>query len=884
MARVSHKDFSRGLFVAGVRDATPAGFLRQAKGVRTIMKRHVTSRWGSSLLATGAAGVLSSLVRFNDLRYGKIGSQFVVAAGNTLVNVGGITKLNTGNLRYGVGIPTDDTDATQFPQGPAHLFVCGTRVRADGVGIDATQRPFKVDTTGAVTRWGIPAPITASGTPFQCRRGDAELFSIPIESFDQLQQIISGINLGWTLPTNGGAYGLVSNNKQQGSSALQLQIAADQATSISKAISVNLARVGTVESPDQDWIQFWIFVDDPKNVAFVDVLFDVTAGNLTGNQIGTTDGLVDTFSFRILVADPTSEDVGTGLEGTADAPEFADVRTPDDDASENKKKKKKGKNVGEGVSKATAKLIINSLGSTKLANTKTTWTKIRVPKQAFRRSGKAGTGRGWDAVRRVRLTLQSTDQGTSIIYFDDMRLHLGAGMVGKYKGAFTYLNKKTGSRSNPSLIVPVLDEFGKPAVLRRDFIEYISMPTPPPDCGVTHHETWHTIGNGEALLKSREVPAPAPQATDITADFEGLQDSVNSAITDRSSGLPLKTQYLSAEELPFDNGEIPATLLDVCGPHLGRFFLLDADPAQRGRVLYTPPGRLEAIQGTIDCSSTDEALRRVVYWSSQVWAVGQEHWYEISGTTEPFLATRILGVPGIRDVESLVVTPEGILYRAHDGFRRFNGANSQLLFPDPVLPLFRGESVGDSETATGVLSAFGTTTGAAYHHGEYHITDGTLWLALDVASGAWRNVGVVGCRGLAAEAETSKLLAAFSNTLIDWEVPGITTDRGAAIPFAIEMPGTQLEDQSEATKILQRVYLDLNTRGAVLTPKVFYLDGVTPVTLPTIATATRQRVEFAQVRPGDVIGIELSGNVLVAVDVYGVEYDWHQPEVSGSTT
>lgn len=888
MPSIKHRDFSKGLFIAGGKEAVPPGFLRQSRGTRPQLTRHVRSRWGSTNLTPTQApvGGVRDIVRFNDRRYCRVNNLFLQILNGELSPVGAL-QLGGGHLRYAFGIPTDETDATKYPNGPAHMFVAGARLDANGV-VTTQQRPFKVSTKFAdVSRWGMPAPTPIN---FRAYRGDAELFSVQFDPFDRLQFIVGGINLGWTLPTNSGAYAIVTNNKQEGSGCLQLQCPVGGATSISKLNGTNLGNFGGVESSEQDWIEFWLFIDDPVSVDFVEILFDVTPGNIGGNQIGLSTGIQDAYSFRITGTDPSSEDVGTGLTGLADAPEFADLRQPSDLTEEQKhpikaakKAKERRSKLGGDVSQATARLIVNALGSQQFANTAVTWTKIRIPKQNFRRSGRAGDTRHWNNVRRCRITLKATEEqgqtGAAIVYLDDMRLHIGAGMQGIYKYAYTWLNENTGTRSNPSEVVVALDVFGKPAVFRRDFGEVSGIQPPPADLRATHVELWRTVGNGEVLFFARKIALPVQTATDITADFGGLQDSVKTAVTDTATGLNLPTQYLLAQELPFDNGEIPDTIFDVAGPYQGRLFLLDGAKDQRGRVTYTGISRLESVQGFVDVTGTDEKLLRILYWSAGLYAIGEEFFYELSGTNEPFIATRILGVPGTRDPESAVTSPEGIIYRAHDGIRVFNGAASTLLYPEPILPLFRGEASPDVGSAS-VESAFGTTKCAAYHEEEYRISDGTLFLAINVRTGAWRNIGFSDVLGAYSELDTGLCLVGTSNKFLKWEDVGVLTDDGVAIPFAIETPGTQLEDQSDVEQIVQRLYIDGNTRGQQLTPIIYWSSGG-QLNLPAFVASARERQEYSICQPGEVIGVQLHGSITNQVDIFGVDFDFHLPEQAG---
>lgn len=134
--RVRWRDFHAGWWPMGAREAMPAGTLRRAVGVNAIKTGTLRSRWGSTLIASLAA---HSLYRFRGSRF--VGSGSVLFRDGVAIQ----GSLSGSRLRFVRMAP--------MPGDEDYLFVAGGSV-------PGKVPLFKVAPNGAVSQWGIDAPLT----------------------------------------------------------------------------------------------------------------------------------------------------------------------------------------------------------------------------------------------------------------------------------------------------------------------------------------------------------------------------------------------------------------------------------------------------------------------------------------------------------------------------------------------------------------------------------------------------------------------------------------------------------------------------------------------------------------------------------------------------
>lgn len=103
-----------------------------------------------------------------------------------------------------------------------------------------------------------------------------------------------------------------------------------------------------------------------------------------------------------------------------------------------------------------------------------------------------------------------------------------------------------------------------------------------------------------------------------------------------------------------------------------------------------------------------------------------------------------------------------------------------------------------------------------------------------------------------------------------FRVDGRTIDSSTSITFDVD-PENRLFDAQAFVPLIQRLYLDIDTGGANVTPTIL-LEGGNSIALAAQSTASRATVVIDEIqRLGKVIGLTLTGDFSAELAVYGVE-------------
>ncbi len=155
---------------------------------------------------------------------------------------------------------------------------------------------------------------------------------------------------------------------------------------------------------------------------------------------------------------------------------------------------------------------------------------------------------------------------------------------------------------------------------------------------------------------------------------------------------------------------------------------------------------------------------------------------------------------------------------------------------------------------------------------EYLVSNEIVTLAVNLEDGSWRVVEVdsqLGCKFFWYEADTGQLMTSGLGKVILLERPGETTDGVAAIYYEVETPGHALP--AGQVGVVQRVYVDVNTRGDALTPWLV-IDGGDVLPLPKVVSTTKR--EVIEIPAGNVsariVGVRLQGHLTRRVDLYEI--------------
>lgn len=349
-------------------------------------------------------------------------------------------------------------------------------------------------------------------------------------------------------------------------------------------------------------------------------------------------------------------------------------------------------------------------------------------------------------------------------------------------------------------------------------------------------EIWRTQGNGNILFRATTLSNGISSYTDDIADAD-----------------------LESVELPTDN-LVPYSWFDDCAMHnASMFWVTRTQEGERGRLYYSPIGRAEAIEGFIEVTSDDDGCQKLFTWGGMLGVITKKTVYQILGTN-PYVAREVSGTPGTTAPQTVIGTPAGIFYEAADGVRKFTGTSSELVAPEAVVRLFRGEAVAGLLSFTGVV--------AEYARNEYMISDTDQTLAVNVRTGVWRNLGV-GCNAIYYEETLDTLGAVILSDLIEFEKEGELLDYDTNIDFEIETPHQRLHGEQDI--LIRHVFIDADTSSESLTVTLL-LDNTT-LSLGAISTSSRQVTSFNVMRYGKIIGIRLTGAVDEIIEIFEIDID-----------
>ena len=850
--RYAFRTFDAGLWVAPPRDRFPPGTLRRNTGVRnTALSGSIRSRWGLEEIEDFGNQTLHSIVTFHDRRYYGVNNFF----GNPMVGLA--SQFNGKALSFVTGIPTEGKGQPAPGASPEFLFIAG--------GGD----PIKVDDTSVPLRWGINVPLNdfaASPVPFT--NGFNFMFW---ERFDD--------TLHWVLDENDSIHDLQTDTVNVppdlfSTACLSFEVSQNRTGRMTHQIFdaggapglIDFRTFGQRPSALQDWIVIDFWVDEPEH------LESITLGFSTN---GVSAG--PTHTFKIIVDDPilrtlTDSPAGIGDIGgvRGDQLSVGVAALPGAGAT----------GSSPGPSDQFFQQAVESTATIKLSSTARTWTRLRIPKTSFQTPFSMPPNiERWQDIAQFEFVITTNRKGGVTIKVDNGSMFGGTGIIGKYKYLITHKNSKTGTRSNPN---PTPVEVTNPF---RTGIVLTNLPPPSDPQQVDTTEIWRTMGNGTIYLKGAEVMAFLDNFVDRFADHASLcQFSANQKLFDPAGTF---VETLGPEEIQFDNIPPNPTMEDVAGPHLGQLFgTRDLEPGSGGRVYWTPAGRLEAWPNFIVVSGDDDPMQKVVVWGGTVYACSESRMWELVGELS-YIARPIFGVPGTRFPLTMVATPYGIIYLASDGVRRFDGAQSDLVAPDAVAILFRGETangLGTFPSAGVPLDQLKQRVKAAYWRDEYFLTDGSKTLVVNLRTGAWRDFGTF-FSALYHERDTDLLLGGKTGSAFLVESPGVTTDEGAAKAFHIQIPSV-MPNAGIETYLMQRLYVDCNTNGQTLTATIFANDDQAAIQGGSfsINTAQRETVEVSLCCPIGVGYVDIQGMISDEVEISGIEADCHIAESPGDGT
>lgn len=900
--RVRWRNFFKGLFYGGSREAVPEGFARRMTGF-SLAGDYLRLRYRNEGRVTTEAQPVHSIFRTGDRVFYGAGKGYGTSVPG---NPGGApivgTAIYTHSNNVLLGTQGSITRRLTFFSGRS---VAGKGTQDEFIYVAGGGQLFKhkknANTFSQMSRWGIPAPATAI-TGYQ-RDFIANVNYIYPLNFND--------NLRWTFSNLSGSASFVNDSLDgPGNMCMSLEVGTDTTAKAFKTFEqvkdFTQFSSGNPMSP-QDWFVIDIKVTNLKSLDTIELKFfnDPSGQGDTTSEATNLSAL----SVTLVADDALTSTTTTGANGLGDIPEISDdegafVANPPSPAS------------------GTSASISERLGSMRLGG-EGQWRRLRIPRSAFAYSNPtaAGLTNGWKTITAFEIIITTNKEEDNVtVRFNNGGFVGGVGMQGKYKYVYTLKDPETTHRSNPSPVAEVDAPFrtgtalNLPAAPLTDIEKGLNTNAP---TGLFLHtgqglirEIWRTFGNGAQFFKCGEIPNTAQGNAvslvyDRVADWRGAHDIDVPPGGASLAGTWILTGVLGTETLPLDNIAPPHGCMDTFGLAYGRvFWTRDETPDTsgsvvnfpgRGRLYYSAPGRLEAVAGFINVTQGgDDAVQKGVIWNG-IYVFSQKRCFEILGADEPFVAREILGVPGTLWPYTVVPSPYGIIYEALDGIRVFDGSSSQLLPLTPVEPFFRRDTNARAQVN---VSAFVTDVNhvACFVNDEYRWSDGTTYLGFNLRTGAWRNIGAPVPVGLHTESTfgecyggTTGLISSLEFGSIGGDYTTSTTD--SAFSYEFETPGFLVDGR--ATFYVQRVYVDaVVPSGDSMTVALVIGDGApasgpTTISLGSISgDGVRTLHEFAcPCAYIGVAGVRLTGSSKSGVlRIHGVEADVHVPEAPGDGT
>lgn len=517
--RIEFHPFSGGLWVAGSRVVTPKGAMRRYRGASPVPTMTWRTRAGlENLRADTGVGTPHSVTRYGTNRYvgtGTVINGFGIAGGSAVLAVG----LNGDRLTF-VQMPIDVTDD--------YLFVAGG------------GRLFKVPPAGASTNWGIVAPTNFA---FQSIGEAAKVIDsmevaadwIPTGAVIRVNDTVikeegtASMKMSAQLPTH------------SGSLIRQLATADDLMLLPEIVLSTRPFQVSSIH----DYVAFWLRIDKPGNLEFIQIDFDCDDGsfnsdvlsrlfipeamsatqsteqqNLPSSQSVTViEGFIRDSAGRIVAGVPDKgflHSIKGAWRVAAEADPMFFITTGGGGAITVLR------NASSGGPLVSTKALPVTNGRQIIPANEDTWTRLLVPKSSFTRSGLKDAA-DWNTIKAIRISMKANSGGGVNVWIDDLKLIGGYGLEGAYQYKMTYRNSATGTRSNsnpdPVTIPAIIDTGGrKDDIVRRNTVRIGGFP-PPTDPQVDQLEFWRTVGNGAAFFRLDRISPMETSYDDVTADY-----------------------------------------------------------------------------------------------------------------------------------------------------------------------------------------------------------------------------------------------------------------------------------------------------------------------------------------------------------------------------
>ena len=280
------------------------------------------------------------------------------------------------------------------------------------------------------------------------------------------------------------------------------------------------------------------------------------------------------------------------------------------------------------------------------------------------------------------------------------------------------------------------------------------------------------------------------------------------------------------------------------------------DPNNPNYLYWSARTRPQAVgqANFVAVSTPDDPITAIVPYKGNLYVSTVKGWWAIAPGASSAQSPTVYATAarhGCIAPHGWIATEEAIFYQANDGIRAFGGGASQYLTQGIE---FIFQNVGSSPIVQADMTQLDQTRMAFWNamiFVSYIGVDGNRHrVILHAVYKRWRNDDI-DAQSILLEPETNTLVFGDSEGLVHTDREIRFTDEGdgggvvSPQPIAVNLqtPYTDVGEPS-IKKCWQELTLDINTAGETLTIILMFEDGQTSVTLSTVTTTTRQKVNF----------------------------------------
>lgn len=276
---------------------------------------------------------------------------------------------------------------------------------------------------------------------------------------------------------------------KEGTRSIKIALASGTVAQTTKSVSLDLTKLSDgSDSPEDDLVRFWIYVDKLENVNELTLLFDLSGDGFKSNMYAYTFVLP---GESALIADTKKDQTvfssieQTGFDTSIFDPEQV-VFSQDETTTKTIKK-----TIASGITDSVEDMTyIYWNRKRRTGITSGVWSMIEIPKNFFARYGD-DTSLDWSDVKAIRIKIGSI-KGVNV-YIDDMRIVGGGSLSGDYWFMYAYGRlDSNGSLVNWSSVAKGSDKrvlISGPIRFNRQKVVYSSRPLssdPQVNCGLVY--------------------------------------------------------------------------------------------------------------------------------------------------------------------------------------------------------------------------------------------------------------------------------------------------------------------------------------------------------------------------------------------------------------